>query len=297
VSERTLVLATRGSRLALAQSEWVAREIEAHRPDVRVRLEVVRTRGDRVLDAALHEVGGKGLFVKEIEEALLAGRADIAVHSMKDLPSESPSGLALGAVTVSEDPRDVLVAREGAGLDALREGAAIGTSSLRRAAQLLHHRPDLEIRSIRGNVDTRLRKLADESLDAIVLAAAGLLRLGLTERVTEYLSPDVCLPAAGQGMLAIEIRDDDEVAREVVAFFDCHASRVRSSAERSALAALGGGCQTPIGLYGEVTSGRVRLRGVVSDPRGARLRRAETEGPCEEAEALGQALARMLTTP
>lgn len=293
---RTLRLATRGSALALAQSRWVAAELMRLHPGMAVDLRTVRTTGDRVQGAPLHQVGGKGLFTKEIEEALLADEADLAVHSLKDLPGELPEGLTVGAFTASEDPRDVLVARAGFTLDRLPEGARVGTSSLRRIAQLRAHRPDLAFGPLRGNIDTRLRKLVDEEWDAIVLAGAGLTRLGLAERITEWLPTSICLPAAGQGMLAIETRAEDAQTAALVAALDCPESRVRATAERSAMNRLGGGCRTPMGFLATIEGGRCRVEGVVASQEPGPIYRAEVEGTLSDAHALGQSLAETLLT-
>jgi len=217
---RELVIGTRGSALAIAQSEWVAAAIRRARPGLAIRIERIRTTGDRMADAPLAAAGGKGLFVKEIEEALLDGRIDLAVHSLKDVPAEVPAGLALGAFPEREDPRDVVVTRGGGPLGRLPEGAMVGTGSLRRQAQLLEARPDLRIVPIRGNVDTRLRKLDAGEVDAVILAAAGMRRLGLDARITEFLPPDRMVPAIGQGALAIELREREAARAAAPAEYD-----------------------------------------------------------------------------
>lgn len=283
-------IGTRGSALALRQAEWVAAELQRLNPDVRTELVIIKTRGDKIVDAPLSKVGGKGLFVKEIESALLSAEIDLAVHSLKDVPAERTPGLAMAAFPERVDSRDVLISRRGKGLRDLRRGSVIGTSSLRRTAQLKHIRPDLRIVPLRGNVDTRLRKLHAGEADAIVLAAAGLIRLGREAVVTEWLEPDVCLPAAGQGILGIETREDDESTRALVAPLDSPASRACAQAERRVTAALGGSCQVPIGALAEVCEEELRLVAVVSDLEGQRLLRASAEGYAEEPEAVADAV-------
>ena len=319
------MIGTRGSPLALWQARYVAERLGECRPGIEVRLEVIRTTGDKILDVPLALVGGKALFVKEIEEALLSAQVDLAVHSMKDVPTELPAGLLIAAVPQREDAGDVLLSRTGARLDDLRRGAVVGTSSLRRQAQLLHHRPDLQVIPLRGNLDTRIRKLESEGLDAIVLAAAGIKRLGLTHRITEILDREVCLPAVGQGALGIEIRArgtghgaqgteggkpsdlgprtsdfgpaagnrDAEIAA-LVAGLDHPESHLAVFAERSVLRRLGGGCQVPIAGHALVEGSVMVLRGLVASPDGQRLVRAERRGPVGEGEALGTALAEDL---
>jgi hydroxymethylbilane synthase len=280
-------IATRGSKLALWQANHVKSGLEKANPGIEVELLVLKTKGDKILDVALAKVGGKGLFVKEIEEALLDGRAEIAVHSMKDVPTELPPQLELAATDVREDVRDALFAREAAGLDDLPQGAKVGTSSLRRQAQLLHHRPDFEIVSIRGNVDTRLRKLQDENLDAVVLAAAGVKRLGYAERVTEYLPVEVSLPATCKGSLGIEIRRDDDQTRGLIEPFVHRPTAVAVTAERAFLKTLEGGCQVPIAGLAIVEGGRVKMEGLVGSVDGRRIIRERIEGSEKEAEELG----------
>jgi hydroxymethylbilane synthase len=291
-----LVIGTRGSALALTQSEWVAAAIRGAHPGLAVRLERIRTTGDRLSEGPLGPAGGKGLFVKEIEEALLEGRIDLAVHSLKDVPAELAAGLILGAFPRREDPRDVLVARTGAALDALPEGGAVGTGSLRRQAQLLNLRPDLKVVPIRGNVDTRLRKLDAGEVDAIVLAAAGLRRLGLDTRITEFLPPERLVPAIGQGALAIELRERDLAGHvgAAVRHLDHAETRAAVLAERAFLRRLGGDCQTPVAAHAVIDAGRLALRAVVASADGARSVRGETGGDALRAEVLGAALAEDL---
>jgi hydroxymethylbilane synthase len=247
--KKRLRIGTRGSALALWQAEWVKAQLLAAHEELAVELLVIKTTGDKILDVPLAKVGGKGLFVKEIEEALLDGRADLAVHSVKDMPAELPEGLHLAVMPPREDPRDALISRNGAGLQALPHGARVGTSSLRRAAQLLHLRPDLRIETLRGNVDTRLRKLESEGFDAIVLAAAGLKRMELSHVVSEYLEPERILPAVGQGALGIETRTGDGFTNEMVASLAHQQTMTIVRAERAFLKRLEGGCQVPIGAH------------------------------------------------
>ncbi|MBI4414380.1 MAG: hydroxymethylbilane synthase [candidate division NC10 bacterium] len=290
----TLRMGSRGSPLALAQSREVAAALEARHPGLRVHLTVIRTSGDRIQDVPLAEVGGKGLFVKEIEEALLTGRIEVAVHSMKDLPALLPPGLALGAITARGEGGDVLVAREARSLEELRPGARVGTSSLRRQAQLLHRRPDLCVVPLRGNVDTRLRKLTEGTLDAIVVAAAGLKRLGVKLEKAIPLPLDVSLPAPGQGALGLEIRADDRATAAVVAVLDDTPSRLAVTAERAFLRRLGGSCNVPIAAYGTVRGDLLTLTGLVASPDGKALVRDTLTGAALEAEPLGTALAERL---
>lgn len=287
-------IATRGSKLALWQANHVKGSLEKANPGLEVDLLILKTKGDKILDVALAKVGGKGLFVKEIEEALLDGRADIAVHSMKDVPTELPPELELAATDVREDVRDALFTREGSGLADLPRGAKIGTSSLRRQAQLLHRRPDFEIVTIRGNVDTRLRKLREENLDAVVLAAAGVRRLGYGDQVSEYLPIDVSLPATCQGSLGIQIRRDDDGTRRLIEIFRHHPTQVAVTAERAFLKTLEGGCQVPIAGLALVGEGRVKMEGLVGTVDGTRLIRERIEGPEENAAQLGIELANVI---
>lgn len=290
----TLRMGSRGSPLALAQSREVAAALEAAHPGLRVDLTVIRTSGDRIQDVPLATVGGKGLFVKEIEESLLAGRIELAVHSMKDLPALLPPGLALGAITAREEGGDVLVAREARSLEDLPPGARVGTSSLRRQAQLLHRRPDLYVVPLRGNVDTRLRRLTEGTLDAIVVAAAGLKRLGVKPAGAIPLPLEVSLPAPGQGALGLEIREADRATAAVVAVLEDGASRIAVTAERAFLRRLGGSCNVPIAAYGTVRGDLLTLTGLVASPDGKALVRDTLPGAAREAESLGTALAERL---
>jgi hydroxymethylbilane synthase len=281
-----LTIGSRGSQLALWQANWVKARLEARGRDCRI--EIIKTTGDKITDVPLAKVGTKGLFTKEIEEALLDGRVDLAVHSLKDLPTVLPEGLQLAAIPPREDPRDAMVGRR---LAELPSGARIGTSSLRRVAQLRAARPDFTIESIRGNIDTRLRKLSEGQYDALVLAAAGLKRLGWEGRIAEYLAEDVMCPAVGQGALAIETT---EAGSKAVAALDDAATRAAVAAERGVLGALGGGCQVPIGAHAEVRDGRVHVMAVVISPEGTSLVRAESEGAVDDAGKIGKELGATL---
>ena len=280
-----LTIGSRGSQLALWQAHWIQARLESL--GERCQLEIIRTTGDKITDVALSKVGTKGLFTKEIEEALLAGAIDLAVHSLKDMPTDLPAGLTLSAIPEREDPRDALVGRK---LAELTTGARVGTSSLRRAAQLRALRPDLEIENIRGNLDTRLRKLDEGRYDAIVLASAGLRRLGWDNRIAELLDPEVMCPAVGQGALAVETRADSGAAFQISKRLEHAETRIAVTAERAVLASLGGGCQVPIGAHATVEGGRLHLRAIVVSPDGSQLIRKQSSGAIAEGEMLGRAL-------
>jgi hydroxymethylbilane synthase len=262
-----IVIGSRGSQLAL----WQARHI-ASLLTVETRIEIIKTTGDKIQDVPLSQVGGKGLFTKEIEEALLDHRIDLAVHSLKDMPSELPEGLILAAIPEREDPRDALIGAQ------LQEGARVGTSSLRRSVQLMGMHRNLSIESLRGNVDTRLRKLDEGQYDTIVLAAAGLRRLGLADRIAEYLPVDVMIPAVGQGALAIETRNDNGEAHRIAYTLEHQASRIAITAERAFLTVFGGGCQVPIGAHATILGSEIHLRAFVSEPDGSNVKRGELTG-------------------
>jgi hydroxymethylbilane synthase len=291
---QSILIGSRSSALALVQAESVASALGALYPGRTFTIVHIRTEGDRVLERPLVEIGGKGVFVKEIEESLSAHDVDLAVHSCKDLPTEQPAGLTIGAFLARADPRDVLVARQGRPLAELPGGARVGTGSLRRVAQLRALRPDLVLADIRGNVDTRLRKLDEGQYDAIVLAAAGLSRLGLDGRVSEYFDPQVVLPAPGQGALALELRVDDEEVLELISALDHPATRQAAGAERAFLRGLGGGCDVPIGAYAWPDGGELALRGMLAAQDGANPFYAEGRGPAAQPEVLGERLARMV---
>ncbi len=290
-SKRIVRLGTRKSLLAMTQSRWVKEQIEAAWPDVAVELVKVVTKGDKILDVPLAKVGGKGLFVKEIEEAMLDGRVDFAVHSLKDVPAELPQGLEVTVFPKREDPRDVLITPHGSSLDDLPEGAVVGTSSLRRMAQLRALRPDLEIKTLRGNLDTRLKKLDGGEYDAIVLAAAGLNRLGLAHRISSYFSPEILLPAVGQGALGIEFRSADTTMREILSSIHHEPTAIAVRAERAFLARLEGGCQVPIGAHAAVDGQMITLTGLVGDEEGHTIIKRSAQGSAEAAESLGRELA------
>lgn len=282
-----LRIGSRGSKLALWQAEWVKTRLEeAGHPST---IQIIKTTGDKILDVPLAKIGGKGLFTKEIEEALLDGRVDLAVHSLKDLPTELPPGLALACIPQREDPRDAMV---GSPLAALPAGARVGTSSLRRAAQLRALRPDLQILDIRGNVDTRLRKQQEGQYDALVMASAGLTRLGLAHHIAEYLDPTRFLPAVAQGALAIETRADEGQAWQACQALHDPRAGAEAAAERALLAGLGGGCQVPLGASARVDGAELLLSAVVISPDGQRLVRKQIAGGLQDAVALGEALAR-----
>jgi hydroxymethylbilane synthase len=284
-------VATRGSLLALTQTGWLVDRLKEANPGTEFELITFKTVGDKVLDVALSQIGGKGLFTKELEDALLAGEADIAVHSLKDMPTEQPEGLALACTPPREDARDVVITADGTKFMDLPAGTLVGTSSLRRLAQLRALRPDLEFVPIRGNVDTRLRKLMEGQVGALIMAAAGLHRAGFAARITEYLEPSVSLPAPGQGALAVEIRAADSVIAAMVGRVHDARTAVAVKAERALLGHLQGGCQVPIGAYATVADGRIALEGLIASPDGSRVIRHSAAGSEAEAEALGVQMA------
>ena len=290
----TLRIATRKSQLALWQAEYVRDVLLQYHPDLNVELVKMTTEGDRILDTPLAKVGGKGLFVKELENGLLSGDADIAVHSMKDVPVELPEGLHLSVICPREDPRDAFVSNDYRLFEDLPKGARLGTSSLRRQCQLAAQRPDLNIIDLRGNVNTRLQKLDDGNYDAIILAAAGLKRLGMEDRITECLSPEISLPAIGQGAVGIECRRDDDWVNELLAPLNDRDTAIRVRAERSLNHRLQGGCQVPIAGYAELAHGVILLRGLVGMVDGSQIIHGEIAGQPEDAEYLGRVLAEDL---
>lgn len=287
-----LRIATRKSPLALWQAEYVKAELEKHHPGLRVELLPLVSRGDKILDVPLAKVGGKGLFVKELEQALLAGEADIAVHSMKDVPMEFPEGLGLAVICPREDARDAFVSNQFQSLDELPQGSVVGTSSLRRQCQLLAARPDLQIKFLRGNVQTRLQKLDDGEYQAIILAAAGLIRLGLQSRIQSFLSPEQSLPAGGQGAVGIECRLGDDITRTLLKPLHHQSTAELVTAERAMNRRLQGGCQVPIACYALHKDNSIWLRGLVGDPDGSLLLRDEIVGV--DAESIGVELAERL---
>jgi hydroxymethylbilane synthase len=287
-------IATRKSPLALWQAEFVRDSLLALHPELKVELVKMVTQGDKILDTPLAKVGGKGLFVKELEVGMLKGDADIAVHSMKDVPVEFPEGLHLAVICEREDPRDAFVSNDFESIEDLPEGAKVGTSSLRRMCQIRHWRSDLEILDLRGNVNTRLRKLDEGEYDAIILACAGLKRLGFDSRIRSHLDPGFSLPAIGQGAVGIECRSDDSYINELIAPLNHPATRTRVLAERAMNLRLEGGCQVPIGGYAELDGDTILIRGLVGRPDGSEMVRGEIAGRADEAEYLGTALAEDL---
>ncbi|AMO54682.1 porphobilinogen deaminase [Endozoicomonas montiporae] len=291
---KTVRIATRKSALALWQAEYVKERLEHFHPGLNVELIKMTSKGDRILDAPLAKIGGKGLFVKELENALLEGRADIAVHSMKDVPMSFPDGLGLSTICPRENPLDAFVSNDFHHLDELPEGAVVGTSSLRRQCQLLKLRPDLTIRFLRGNVNTRLAKLDNGEYDAIILAAAGLIRLDMAGRIRNCLTTEQCLPAAGQGAVGIEIRSDDEAIRQLLAPLHDQDTADRVMAERAMNRRLNGGCQVPIACYCELDGDELFIRGLVGQPDGCMLLEAETRCHRSDGEAAGIQVAEKL---
>jgi len=289
-----LRIGTRGSQLALYQANWVKEKLTHAHPDLNVTLIKIKTTGDKIQDAPLAKIGGKGLFVKEIEEALIQRKIDLAVHSIKDVPTEFPKGLHLSVITQREDPRDVFISKEGRPLGDLPQKAKIGTSSLRRQAQLLHFRSDFELIPLRGNLDTRLKKLKTMDLDGIVLALAGVKRLGLEEKITEIIPTEISLPAIGQGALGIETRQEDRKVEGQIQFLKDQDSWIAVSAERAFLKKLEGGCQVPIAAFARIIGAALHIDGLVGTIDGKRLVRHHRVGPVEKAESLGIELAEIL---
>jgi len=289
-----IIIGTRGSALALWQANWVKSELLKNNSDLKISLEIIKTKGDKILDVPLAKIGGKGLFVKEIEDAILDGRVDLAVHSMKDMPAQIPDGLCIGAITKRENPFDVLISKNNLPFSRLQKGAKIGTSSLRRAAQLLNARPDIIIIPLRGNLDTRIKKLNEEYLDAIVLAAAGVLRMGLFAIITEYFNPKIMLPAVGQGALGIEIRKNDKKITSIVKALDHTNTNYIVTGERAFLHRLEGGCQVPIAAYGEINKRDFFLSAMVAEANGKKIIKDLMTGNFEKAEEIGINLAESL---
>lgn len=295
VKKNKLIIATRRSKLALWQAEWIKGQLEALDPSLDIELNKIKTTGDKILDVPLAQVGGKGLFVKEIEEAMLRGEADLAVHSMKDVPTELPGRLHLSTITKREDPRDAFIAREGIkSFNDMPQGANVGTSSLRRICQMLNKRPDLKITQLRGNVDTRIRKLEEGEFDAIILATAGVKRLGYEDKITEKIPVDVSLPAIGQGAVGIECRKDDEFTNKLLEPLNHFETSVCVRSERAFLKKLEGGCQVPIAAYAQLKGGEVSIEGLVGSIDGKILLKDSIQGKPEDAESLGTELAENL---
>ena len=294
MTTKTIRIATRHSPLAMWQANFVKAELEKFHPGLVVELLPIKTQGDIILDTPLAKIGGKGLFVKELEVAMLDGRADLAVHSMKDVPVDFPEGLGLTIICEREDPRDAFVSNHFSNLDQLPLGSVVGTCSLRRQCQLLELRPDLIVKELRGNVNTRLRKLDEGQYDAIILAAAGLLRLKMEDRIANYIEPEVSLPAVGQGAVGIECRLDDQQTIELLKPLEHAKTRQRVTAERAMNLALQGGCQVPIGSYSIFKGNQLFLRGLVGSVDGKKIIRKEITGNPEDAEQMGLSLAKQL---
>jgi len=294
MTTKTIRIATRHSPLAMWQANFVKAELLKFHPDLVVELLPMKTKGDKILDTPLAKVGGKGLFVKELEVAMLEGRADIAVHSMKDVPVDFPEGLGLTVICEREDPRDAFVSNNFTSIEQLPLNAVVGTSSLRRQCQLRELRPDIVVKDLRGNVNTRLRKLDEGEYDAIILAAAGLIRLEMQDRIASFIEPEISLPAVGQGAVGIECRLDDQQTIELLKPLEHHITRVRVTAERSMNLALQGGCQVPIGSYSILKGEELFLRGLVGSVDGKQIIRKEITGKPEDAKEMGLALAKQL---
>ncbi len=292
---RKIIVGSRRSKLALTQTKWVIDQLKSFGLPFEFEIKEIVTKGDKILDVTLSKVGGKGLFVKEIEQAMLDGDIDMAVHSMKDMPGILPDGLAIGCVPDREDHRDVLISKDHKKLSDLPNGAVVGTSSLRRSAQLLMERPDLEIKWIRGNIDTRLEKLKTEDYDAIILAAAGLSRMGWSkEVVTEFLEPEICLPAVGQGALAIECREDDHELLELLAKFTDSSTQLAVTAERTFLTKMEGGCQVPIAGFATVNDqNEITFTGLIASPDGKEVYKEQVTGT--DAKEIGEKVSELLT--
>ena len=290
----TLKIGTRGSKLAMQQTNMIASQLEHLNPPLKCEIISIKTEGDKMLDVPLAKIGGKGLFVKELDEALLDGQIDLAVHSMKDIPTELPPQLEIAAITAREDARDVLISRDNLILKHLPKDAVIGTCSLRRQAQLLHYSPQFQIVQLRGNLETRLRRVQANGLDAVILAAAGIHRMGWQGKITEYLPMDICLPAIGQGALGIEICKDQKEIQCLVSALDHPETRKIVLAERALLRKLEGGCQVPVGAYGEIKDGKIYLQAMVGSLKGERIIRDSASGSLDHAEKIGLQLAKKL---
>ena len=291
---RVIIIGSRGSQLALCQTQHIVNRLQDLHPQFRFVIKRIRTKGDEHSSQPSFYFEEKGEFVMELEEALLSGEINLAVHSFKDLPLDSPEGLEIAAVNQREDARDVLVSMKANSLSQLPRGASIGTGSLRRAAQIKAFRPDLDVVDIRGNLDTRLRKVSSGQFDGIILAAAGLIRMGWEEQITEYLSMDICLPAVAQGALAIEAREGDEEIKRLVSVLNHEPTRQATTAEQAFLRCLGGGCRTPIAAFGQINGGTLELEGMVSTPDGGKLLRAGVKGSAELPEEVGSQLGEKL---
>lgn len=294
MTKKKIRIGTRGSPLALWQSNWIKSRLQALHDGLEAEIVAIKTSGDKIQDVALAKIGGKGLFVKEIEEALLRREIDIAVHSMKDVPIKLPAGLAIAAIAERENPLDALISRDGKKLSELPDGARVGTGSLRRVTQLLNHRPDLEIVPLRGNIETRIKKLTTERLDAIVLAAAGLRRMGWGDMIVETIDPRILLPAMGQGAIGIEARQYDVAVLELIVGLDHEETHIALDAERAFLKVLGGGCQVPIGAYAALDGENLTLKALVGSLDGRQIFRAEKTGLSRDARNIGESLGKEL---
>lgn len=293
IYRKKIIIGSRGSQLALWQANHVATFLQTISTG-EIEIKKIKTKGDKILDAPLAKIGDRGLFVKEIETALIEGQIDLAVHSMKDVPTDIPAELEVEAILKREDPHDVLITRNPVSLLNLPLGAVIGTSSLRRKAQLLHVRPDFKIIDVRGNLDTRLRKMAEGQFEAMVLSAAGIYRLGMSDRITERIPSEICLSAVGQGAIGVEIRKDDQEMKEIISQLDHFSTHLAIAAERALMKRLEGGCQIPIGALGEVDGNQLKLQAVIVSLDGEKLFRDEIVGEVTEAETLGRRLADRL---
>ena len=288
-----LVVGTRGSNLALIQTNWVVDRLKEANPDIEFEIKIIKTKGDLIKDLPLDKIGDKGLFVKEIEKSLLNKEIDMAVHSMKDMPSYLPEGLKFASSPMREDPRDALISKEGyKSIDDLPKGAKIGTGSKRRKYQLLKHRPDLEIVPIRGNIETRIKKIETENLDGVVLAASGLKRAGLEEKIDYYIQTDVMLPAPAQGILALEIRDNDEETENIINSIKDDTTKVQIDAERGFLIGVNGSCHIPMGAYCDIDGDKIKLTGLYGDGEGKKIIIGSQEGTIEDAKKIGYELAK-----
>lgn len=291
---RNIVVGSRDSALALWQTRWVIEKLQQQHPDINFELVTMKTKGDKMLDVALAKIGDKGLFTKELELAMQQREIDFAVHSLKDMPTALPEGLTIGAVCQRDNPGDALISKDGRRLDQLPQGARIGTSSLRRCAQLLNYRPDFQLESLRGNLNTRMKKLASEQLDAIILAAAGVMRMGWQDMIAEIIPFNICLPAVGQGAIAVECRSDDQEIAALLQGIEHLETRAATDAERALLRHLEGGCQVPIGAFAEVVNKKLSLTAIVANLDGSRVLRAQGEAPIEQARELGTHVAEQL---
>jgi hydroxymethylbilane synthase len=294
--KKKIIIGTRGSELALWQTNAVKSKLESFYPGLSVSVEIIKTKGDKVVDTALWKIGDKGLFTKEIEQALLDSRADLAVHSLKDLPTEQPEGLVISAYAEREERRDAFISKKYSSIDTLPEGASVATGSLRRRSQLLHYRNDLKIEEMRGNVITRLRKFEESTIDAMILAYAGLKRLSLESKVKQIIPSEIILPAAGQGVMAIETREDDDEVSELVKILNDNSSFIEASAERSFLKSLEGGCQVPIGVFSKVNGPVLTMDGMIASLDGSKLVREKISGSTSDPGELGKLLGSMLLT-